>query len=57
MHEPEAVAAFIERIVAGAQIASRAERDNLRRELWTHFDETGTSPEAVDSALPRSAPR
>jgi len=53
MHEPEAVAAFIERIVAGAQIASRAERDNLRRELWTHFDETGTSPEAVDSALRR----
>ncbi len=49
MHEPEAVAAFIERIVAGAQIASRAERDNLRRELWTHFESTAR----CDGSAPR----
>lgn len=53
MHEHETVAAFIERIVAGAHIPSRAEREDLRRELSTHFEETGTSPEAVDRALRR----
>jgi hypothetical protein len=53
MHEHEAVAAFIDRIVAGAHIPSRTAREDLRRELWTHFEETGTSPEAVQHALRR----
>jgi hypothetical protein len=53
MREREDVTAFIERIVAGAQIASRAKRDDLRRELWTHFEETGISPDAVAGALRR----
>ncbi|PYR59488.1 MAG: hypothetical protein DMF91_14685 [Acidobacteria bacterium] len=53
MDERETVAAFIERIVAGAHIPSRVEREDLRRELWTHFDETGTSPDATHTALRR----
>jgi hypothetical protein len=53
MPEHEDVAAFIERIVAGARIPSRAERDDLRRELWTHFEASGTSTEALQSALRR----
>jgi hypothetical protein len=53
MHEQETVRAFIERILAGAHIPSRAEREDLRRELWTHFEEAGTSPGAVHAALRR----
>ena len=53
MDERETVAAFIDRIVAGAHIPSRAEREDLRRELWTHFEESGTSPEATHAALRR----
>jgi hypothetical protein len=51
--EPDAVTALIDRIVAGACIPSRAERDDVRRELWTHFDEAGTSPESVAYAIRR----
>jgi hypothetical protein len=46
MHE-EKLAAFIDRIVAGARIPSRTEREDLRRELWTHFEEAGTEPDAL----------
>ncbi len=53
MREPDAVTALIERIVAGACIPSRAERDDLRRELWTHFDEVGTSPDSIGYAIRR----
>jgi len=56
MDERETAAAFIDRIVRGARIPSRAERDDLRRELWTHFDETGTSPEAIRAAQSRFGP-
>ena len=56
MGERETVVAFIERIVAGAHIPRRAERDDLRRELWTHFDETGSSPEAIRAALRQFGP-
>jgi hypothetical protein len=49
MAEREAIAALIERIVAGAHVPSRAERDDLRRELWTHFEESRTSFD--DSAM------
>jgi hypothetical protein len=51
MRDPETVAALIERIIAGAHIPSRAERDDLRRELLTHFEEAGTSPGAVRDAM------
>ena len=44
---------LIERIVAGARIPSRVDRDDLRRELWTHFEEAGTSPAAVEDTLRR----
>jgi hypothetical protein len=47
-----AVESLIEKIVAGAHIPSRKQRDNLRRELLAHFEDAGT-PEAVDDALRR----
>src|SRR5712692_751558 len=53
MRNDDSVAALIERIVAGAEIPSRAQRDDLRRELWTHFEEVGTSPAAVREAVGR----
>ncbi|HWF86187.1 MAG TPA: hypothetical protein VG222_15115 [Vicinamibacterales bacterium] len=53
MPDQEAVAALIERVIAGACIPSRAERDDLRRELWTHFEEAGTSPDSVGYVLRR----
>lgn len=39
MRDREAVATLIERIVSTAHVPSRAGRDDLRRELWTHFDD------------------
>jgi hypothetical protein len=53
MGEPDAIAALIERIIAGASIPSRAERDDLRRELWTHFEEADTSPDSFGYAMRR----
>jgi hypothetical protein len=53
MHEHETVAAFIERIVAGAHVPSRTERKDIRRELWTHFEEADTSPEALRETMRR----
>lgn len=43
MPEHEQIADLIERIVAGARIPSRAARDDLRRELRTHFDDASAS--------------
>jgi hypothetical protein len=51
--EHEAVDALIERIVIGARIPSRAGRDDLRRELRTHFEEAGASPDAAAYAIRR----
>jgi hypothetical protein len=48
-----AVEALIEKIVAGAHIPSRTRRDELRRELLAHFEDAGTTPEAVSDALRR----
>lgn len=53
MHDHENVTGFIERIVAGAHVPSRAARDDLRRELWTHFEDAATSPEALREAMRR----
>ena len=53
MPETEAITALIDRIVAGACIPGRAERDDVRRELLTHFEEAATSPESVAYAIRR----
>lgn len=53
MRDQDAVAALIERIVARSHIPGCARRDDLRRELWTHFEEAGTSPEATGEAIRR----
>jgi hypothetical protein len=53
VREHHAVDALIERIVAGARIPSPARRDDLRRELWTHFEDSGMSPEAYPGVLDR----
>jgi hypothetical protein len=45
--------ACIERIVEAAQIPSRGRRDELRRELRSHFEESGPIPEALDAAVAR----
>jgi predicted permease len=45
--------AFIDRIVAASGIDDDAGRDSLRRELLTHFEEAGTSPDALREALQR----
>ena len=47
------VAALVDRIVTGARITDRRRREDLRRELWTHFDEAGVSPEDRDATLGR----
>lgn len=47
------VAALIDRVVAGACIPSSAARDDLRRELWTHFEEAAPSAESVGYAIRR----
>jgi hypothetical protein len=52
MSDDEA-AALIERIVACARIPGRARRDELRRELWTHFEEAKSSPDAAREAVRR----
>jgi hypothetical protein len=52
MPEPD-VAALIERIVVGARIPTRAARDDLRRELLTHFEDAGTTAGSVEFAIRR----
>jgi HAAS domain-containing protein len=51
MNEHDVIDNFIERIIAGAHIPSRAQRDDLRRELRSHFEEAGTSSEAIRNAI------
>ena len=53
VHDHDAVAALIDRVVAGAHIPGRAAREDLRRELWAHFEDAGSSPEARREALRR----
>jgi hypothetical protein len=45
--------ALIDRIVAAAVVPNRAEREDLRRELRSHFDECGASSPDLDAALRR----
>jgi hypothetical protein len=53
MRDQDPVAALIDRIVAQARIPGRRRRDQLRRELWTHFEEAGTSMDAARAAIDR----
>ena len=52
----DALDILINRIVAGAHIPSRAERDDLRRELHTHFEEGAPSPDREAFAIRRFGP-
>lgn len=45
--------AFINRIVSGARLPSRADREDLRRELWTHFESAEESLEGRPDAMQR----
>jgi hypothetical protein len=51
--EHDAIAALVERVVAGACIAGRRDREDLRRELLTHFEDAGSSPDAIAFAIRR----
>jgi hypothetical protein len=51
--EHAAIASLIDRIVAGACIPARAARDDLRQELWTHFEEADMSSASVAYAIRR----
>jgi hypothetical protein len=47
------VEAAIERIVEGARIPGRRRRDDLRRELRSHFEDGGSTPDAARDTLAR----
>jgi hypothetical protein len=49
----EDIDAFIEPIVEAAQIPSRRRRGELRRELRSHFEDSGLTPEALHDAVAR----
>lgn len=57
MRERDRVEALIDRVIAGARIPSAAGRDDLRRELRTHFEEgASSSPDRVAFAIRRFGP-
>src|SRR5215471_11545815 len=49
----DAIEALVEQIVADAALPTRAQRDDLRRELLAHFEDTGGSPAAFKDAVRR----
>src|SRR5438105_12793601 len=49
----EDIDSFIEPIIEAAQIPSRRRRDELRRELRSHFEDSGVTPEALHDAVAR----
>jgi hypothetical protein len=49
----EDIEALIESLVETAQIPGRRRRDELRRELRSHFEDSGATPEAVHGAIAR----
>ena len=51
--ERRAVEALIEHLVRESGLPDQRARDDLRRELESHFDEAGRSPEAIRAALER----
>lgn len=53
MDERQTVAALIDQIVRDAHIPTRAAREDLRRELATHFEDALVSPERFEDVLRR----
>src|SRR5437773_9096797 len=53
MRDENTIAALIELVVVRARIPSRTRRDDLRRELWTHFEEASDSPDPIDEVVRR----
>ena len=53
MDERRAVEALIARVILASNISDARARDELRRELESHFEDAGTSPEALRAALER----
>jgi hypothetical protein len=53
MRDAETISDIIDRIVRESKIPSAREREELRRELIAHFEEVGSSPDAVRAALER----
>jgi hypothetical protein len=49
----ENIDTFVEQIVRAAQIPSSRRRDELRRELRSHFEDSGPTPEALHDAVAR----
>jgi len=54
--EHDTIAALIDRVVADARIPSRAKREDLRRELFTHFEDVCPARDSVETALRRFGP-
>jgi hypothetical protein len=53
MPEHQDVLALVDRLVRESRIPSARGRDELRRELLSHFDEVGSSPAAIGAAVDR----
>ncbi|MGH7577737.1 MAG: ADOP family duplicated permease [Longimicrobiales bacterium] len=53
MGESPDVVGLVNRLVREANLPSARERDELRRELLSHFDAVGSSPEALRAAIER----
>ena len=51
MTEPDRVAAFVEEVLARARVPTRREREDLRRELLTHFDDAARARGSIDAAF------
>jgi hypothetical protein len=53
MADGRPIETIVDQIVREAHIPGRAARDDLRRELLTHFEEAAASPERLEEALRR----
>lgn len=53
MTERDRVRALVDKVVADARIPSARERDDLRRELLDHFEDSGSSADATQAAIAR----
>jgi hypothetical protein len=47
------VSVLIDEVVRGARLPRRRQREELRRELWSHFEESGLAPEQVAAVVGR----
>lgn len=53
MADRDDLRAFIDRVVRESRIATPRERESLRRELESHFEDVADSPEALHAAMAR----